>query len=98
MAGAPHYAVSLDPPECAGIDAARRNWGAASAAAAVAGGGSGLASIPVQGKEARIALLSAGAAVGVFAAIAKVESDSFAADWVRECGATGVKPAAPEVP
>ncbi len=89
LAGAPRDAVSIDPPECAAIDSARRDWGAAAKGAAVLGGGTGLSAIPVTDRNARIGIVTAGAAVGVFAAIAGVEADSFAASWVRQCGGTG---------
>lgn len=92
LEGAPRYAVSLDPPECAAIDSARRNWDAAAKGAAIAAGASGISVIPVQGTVARASLIGAGVAVGIFAAVSVAESSSFAADWVRQCGATGVKP------
>jgi hypothetical protein len=89
--GAPRLAVSLDPPECVGIETARRNWDGASKVAAFAGGTAGLAAIPVHGEIARAALIGAGVGVAAFGVYAMVEADAFAKDWVRQCGATGVR-------
>lgn len=91
LSGAPHYAVSLDPPKCASIDASRRTWTALAAGSAVAAGSSGISVIPVRGEDARWALVSAGVVVGIFSAFSLAEANSFAADWVRQCGATGVR-------
>jgi hypothetical protein len=90
MAGAPEAAISIDPPECAAIDGARRDWGAVAKGTAVAAGASGISAIPVQGVEARWAIVSAGVVVGIFSAISQAEADSFAASWVRQCGATSI--------
>lgn len=90
LAGAPEAAISLDPPECAAIDGARRDWGAVSMGAAMAAGSSGIAVIPVHG-DARWAVVAGGVVVGIFSAAAKAEADSFAASWVRQCGLTGIK-------
>ena len=92
LAGAPEAAVSIDPPECAAIDAARRDWGAVAMGSAVAAGSSGIAVIPVHG-DARWAIVAGGVVVGIFSAISKAEADSFAAAWVRQCGATAITPA-----
>lgn len=89
--GAPKFAVSLDPPECVAIETARRNWDAAAKGAAIAAGATGISVIPIHGEEARVAVIASGVAVGIFAAISVAEADAFAKDWVRQCGATGVR-------
>lgn len=75
------------PDRCENLDNARTVWGAVAKGAAVAAGASGVAAIPLEDQEARIAAASVAAGAAVVGAVAVYVSESKDEAWARECAA-----------
>lgn len=87
IAGAP-AGIKLAPlsPACEQIDSAHRTWSSVEKTAAFLAGGSGIGMIPYgEDKNVRIGLAVGSVTAASVAVFASVESDSFAADWAKEC-------------
>jgi hypothetical protein len=73
------------PDRCPDLDDRRVIWGAVGKGATVLGGGAGLATIPVDDKNARIALATGTALMATVAAVAIYVQEGADESWVREC-------------
>lgn len=70
---------------CVALDDRRVTWGAIAKGAAVLGGGAGLATIPVEDKDAQMGLAAGTAAMAAVAAIAIYVQEGADESWAREC-------------
>jgi hypothetical protein len=86
IAGAgPHLKATPLSPHCESLDATHRTWGGVAKFSGALAGVSGLAAIPVDEKDARIALASGAAAAGAIAVTSVFISEDAASSFVRDC-------------
>ena len=89
VARGPSGMVATSPAisaRCESLDARHRDWGSVAQGAAVLGGGSGLATLPLDGHEAaQVAIGVTGAVAAVVAAVAVVQVQGAAEAFAREC-------------
>ena len=70
---------------CLSLDGRRQTWGAIAKGSAVLAGASGVAAIPADSKNARIALATTGVAAAALAASAVFLAETNGSAWVEEC-------------
>lgn len=70
---------------CRSLDGQHRTWGAVAKLSALLAGGSGLATLPVEDKDARTGLAIGSAAAAAIAAGAVYFSEDAAHSWGRDC-------------
>jgi hypothetical protein len=89
VARGPSGMVAASPAisaRCESLDARHRDWGSIAQGAAVLGGGSGLATLPLDGHEgAQLAVGVTGAVAAVVAAVAVAQVQGAAEAFAREC-------------
>lgn len=72
---------------CAALDDKHRLWGGLAKGFALAAGGTGLSTIPVDDRDARIALAAGAVVAGIGAATSTYLSESAAESYARDCSA-----------
>jgi hypothetical protein len=73
-------------PYCSGLDASHRFWGGVAKSSALLAGGAGLATVPVDNKDAELGLAIGSAAMGAVAAAATYFAEDAASSFARDCG------------
>lgn len=84
----PHVRMGVSPElvaRCQTLDDRKTFWGGGAKFGAALSGASGLAAIPVENKDARLALALSSATMAGVAVAAGYVSDSASTSWAREC-------------
>lgn len=70
---------------CRALDDQRLVWGAIGKGTGVLSGGAGLSTIPVEDRDAQVALAASSAGLLAFSLVATYVADAKGEEWAREC-------------